>query len=103
MHGSAVLVHWLFPDGVGPEQGELLTQVAMITSQFGLGEDVRQVAFDGLRIGGPDVETDRERAARHERERLESHERHERERLESHERHERERLSARSGRESLNA
>lgn len=37
------------------------------------------------------METDQERAERHERERLESHERHERERLESHERHERER------------
>jgi len=103
MHGSAVLVHRLLLDGVGPEQGEFLTQVSMITSQFGQGADVRQVALDGLRIGGPDMETDRDRAARHERERLESHDRHERERLESHDRHERERLAARSGRESLNA
>lgn len=75
----------------------------MITTPFGQGEDVRQMALNGGWNGGSDMETDRERAARHERERLESHERHERERLESHERHERERLNARSGRESLNA
>ncbi|HET8739937.1 MAG TPA: hypothetical protein VFO17_09410 [Acidimicrobiia bacterium] len=35
-------------------------------------------------------ETDEERAARHERERLEANERHERERRAEHERHERE-------------
>lgn len=40
-------------------------------------------------VDGP--ETERERAERHERERLESHERHERERIQEHERHERER------------
>lgn len=70
----------------------------MITSRFGQGEDVRQVALDGGWSGGSDMETDRERAARHERERLESHDRHERERLESHERHERERTEEHSGR-----
>jgi hypothetical protein len=41
--------------------------------------------------GGRDMETDRERAERHERERLEEGERDEKERKESHERHERER------------
>lgn len=37
------------------------------------------------------AETERERAERHERERIEEHDRHERERKEEHERHERER------------
>lgn len=44
-------------------------------------------------------ETDEERAARHERERIESSERYERERKESGDRHESERLAARAIRE----
>lgn len=46
-----------------------------------------------------EIETDDERAERHDRERLEAGERYERERLESHERHERERKEEQEGRE----
>jgi hypothetical protein len=52
---------------------------------------VRNVTTLAAGYGGCDMETDRERAERHERERLEEAERYEKERKDSHERHERER------------
>lgn len=59
----------------------------------------RDASRETIERGAIDMETDQERAERHERERREAGERHERERKEAHERHERERKEEQERRE----
>lgn len=54
---------------------------------------------DAAEFGDVEMETEGERAERHERERIEAGERYEQERKDSHERHERERKEDRDERE----
>lgn len=58
---------------------------------------------DAVESGDVEMETEKEAAARHERERLEAGERYERERKEDHERHERERKEDQEQREQDDA